>query len=534
MNDRPMTSPTSVHREAHLVGGGIAALASAAYLIRDGRWNGDAIHIYEETPLIGGSLDAGGNADSGYVIRGERMFTYETYTCTMDLLSSVPALADPQSSVADEILRFNETVAFQPHCRLVSGRRKADESSLGLTAADRLSLVMVMATPEKLLGVRRIQDHFPPAFFDSVFWLRFCTSFAFQRWHSVVEFKRYLHRFLHEFPNLHGVVGIRRTPYNENDSIISPLRAWLATHGVNFVAGAKVTDLDFEDRGGRAAVRRLHLQQNGLVRTVDLAVGDLVLVTNGSMTGASSFGSMTSPPMARPDTHRAAWTLWEKLADRRPGFGRPEVFARDVSRTRLVTFTVTLKDNAFQELMEAFTGDRDGEGGLVTFIDSPWLLSILLPHQPHFLAQDAGVSVLWGYGLTMDRPGSVVEKPMADCTGKEILVELLHHLPFSERREAILDCAISIPCEMPFATSQLMPRLKGDRPPIRPPGVEDFAFVGQFCEMPADVVFTIEYSIRSAQTAVYTLLGLKKRIPPIYHGRHDPRVVLASVATLMR
>jgi len=35
------------------------------------------------------------------------------------------------------------------------------------------------------------------------------------------------------------------------------------------------------------------------------------------------------------------------------------------------------------------------------------------------------------------------------------------------------------------------------------------------------VVFTVEYSIRSAQTAVYALLGLKREPPAVYQGKFD-------------
>ncbi len=44
--------------------------------------------------------------------------------------------------------------------------------------------------------------------------------------------------------------------------------------------------------------------------------------------------------------------------------------------------------------------------------------------------------------------------------------------------------------------------------------------------MPDDVVFTVEYSIRSAQTAAYLLLGLDRTPPPVYKGSYDPRVLL--------
>ena len=53
-----------------------------------------------------------------------------------------------------------------------------------------------------------------------------------------------------------------------------------------------------------------------------------------------------------------------------------------------------------------------------------------------------------------------------------------------------------------------MPRDYGDRPLPVPKNSKNFAFVSQFVEIPEDVVFTVEYSIRVVQMAVYELLGI--------------------------
>ena len=67
---------------------------------------------------------------------------------------------------------------------------------------------------------------------------------------------------------------------------------------------------------------------------------------------------------------------------------------------------------------------------------------------------------------------------------------------------------------------------------IRPDGSKNLAFVGQYCELPEDVVFTVEYSIRSAQMAVYSLLGLEREPPPVYKGQFNPRVLLEAFVAL--
>jgi oleate hydratase len=156
----------------------------------------------------------------------------------------------------------------------------------------------------------------------------------------------------------------------------------------------------------------------------------------------------------------------------------------------------------------------------------------VLPHQPHFIGQPEDVSVFWGYGLFVDKVGDFVKKPMSACTGREIMTEILGHMHIESEASQILETSICIPCMMPFITSQFLRREKGDRPEVVPQGSTNLAFVGQFCELPDDVVFTVEYSIRSAQTAVYSLLGLKREPPAVYKGQYDPRILYKAFTTL--
>jgi oleate hydratase len=252
------------------------------------------------------------------------------------------------------------------------------------------------------------------------------------------------------------------------------------------------------------------------------------------MTADSRLGSMTSAPPPRPSEPGGSWSLWENLARGRPELGRPVVFAGNTDLSRWLSFTVTSRDPTFFRRMEEFSGNEPGTGALVTFKDSPWLMSVVLAHQPHFLDQPAEVTVCWGYGLFPGRDGEFVTKPMTDCTGSEILEELCAHLGFTGELPRILATSTCIPCLMPYITSQFLPRRKGDRPPVVPDGSTNIAFLGQFCEIPDDVVFTVEYSVRSAQAAVYSLLHLDKDVPPIYRGYRDPRVLFDSLRAMLR
>jgi oleate hydratase len=183
-----------------------------------------------------------------------------------------------------------------------------------------------------------------------------------------------------------------------------------------------------------------------------------------------------------------------------------------VSQSCWESFTVTLHDPSFFDLMTTFTGNEPGTGGLVTFQDSNWLMSVVLAFQPHFRNQPAGVQVFWGYSLFPDRIGNFVPKPMDECGGGEILKELCGHLRFDPETFSQANC---IPCRMPYITSMFMPRERGDRPLPVPPGSCNLAFVSQFVEIPDDVVFTVEYSVRAAQMAVYKLLGVGRAVPAV-------------------
>lgn len=520
--------------KVYLVGGGIASLAAAAFLIRDGGVRGENISVLEETGLAGGSLDGDGTPDVGYVIRGGRMFTDEAYTCTYDLLSSIPSLTDPDRTVRDEIRVFNEDNPSHSRSRLVRAGAKVDVSTLGLSNRDRLDLIELMAASEESLGAKRIEDYFAPAFFKTNFWTMWATTFAFEPWHSVVECRRYIQRFIQEFPRMATLAGVRRTPYNQYDSIVLPLTRWLESRGVQFLMNARVTDLDFRHGQNGKGVERIHCMRDGVPSEIAVESHDLVFVTNGSMTSGSRLGSMTSAPEPGTKAEGGSWALWETLASRHSDFGHPGVFNGKVDESKWLSFTVTLRDPRFFAAMEKFTGNQAGTGGLVTFTDSSWLMSVVLAHQPHFINQPADVQVFWGYGLYPEEEGNYVGKKMSACTGADILTELAGHLPFDAREVLRPETSNCIPCMMPFITSQFMPRVNGDRPLVRPVGTTNIAFIGQFCEMPDDVVFTVEYSVRSAQTAVYSFLGVDRAVPPLYKGQHDPRVLLNAFRTMIQ
>ncbi len=499
--------------KAYLVGGGIGSLAAAAFMIRDGNLPGEHISILEATPIMGGSLDGAGDPANGYSLRGGRMLTTDNYECTWDLYKSIPSLSNTGKTVFDETVEFNEKHKAHSMARLVDRRRaKVPVTSMGFSMQDRMELLKLSNADEDTMGASCITDWLSPKFFETEFWYMWVTTFAFQPWHSAVEFKRYLHRFMLEFSRIDTLAGVKRTIYNQYDSLVLPLQAWLKAQGVCLVTDCTVTDLECKTEDGAFVVTGIHCRRQGKNERIAVNDGDLVFMQNGSMTDASSLGSMTHAPRKLTKVDSGGWTLWEKLAKDRPEFGNPAAFNSCIAQSCWESFTVTLKHPAFFDKMHQFSGNDPGTGGLVTFKDSNWLMSIVLAHQPHFASQPADVQVFWGYSLFPDRVGNFVPKPMAECTGTEILQELCGHLRFDLETVASANC---IPCRMPYITSMFMPRRISDRPLPVPRGSKNFAFISQFVEIQDDVVFTVEYSVRAAQMAVYELFGIERKIPPV-------------------
>jgi oleate hydratase len=525
-------SERSVDDTAHiyLVGGGIASLAAAAFLIRDGGVLGRDITILEESGKIGGSLDAAGNPKDGYTMRGGRMIESK-YVCTYDLFSSIPTL-DESKTVTKEIFDWNETMKTSSQSRLFRDGHRVDAPQFGLSERHILTIERLVVEPEKMLGRRSIEEEFEPSFFETDFWLMWCTTFAFQPWHSAVEFKRYLARFTHMVSGFNTLTGIMRTVYNQYDSMVRPLEKWLGERGVTFELNSRVTDLSLLHDIHGYIPERLVVERNGASEEIHVTAKDKVIITLGSMTESSSLGSMDAAPIVAGKSDGGSWTLWEKIATGGPEFGCPSNFTDHINQSKWVSFTTTLHDPTFFNLVRDATGNVPGEGGLITFPQSRWLASIVLPHQPHFIGQAADVQVFWGYGLFVDKPGNFVNKPMAACSGREIMTEILGHLRIVAEAKTILETSTCIPCMMPFITSQFLPRSEGDRPQVIPEKSKNLAFIGQFCELQDDVVFTVEYSIRSAQTAVYSLLGLRRTPPPVYKGQHDMHILLKAFQAL--
>ena len=390
--------------KAYLVGGGIASLSAAVHLIKDAKISGENITIFDESKKIGGSLDAQDlSVSDGYVMRGIRMFEEKAYTCTFDLMSQIPSLNAPGKTIRQEFVDFNRENRSYSKSRLLKDGQAINSRPLGLSAKDRLNLLSLLSWRESSLDNLEIRDYFTPAFFTSNFWYEFCTVFAFEAWHSLIEFRRYIIRFIQDFPNLDTLASIETSPYNQYEFLVLPIVKWLQKQGVKFVLNTKITNLEFKFGQKHKTVTRIYYDRAGDRGYIKIGDDDYVFTTLGSIVANSSLGSMHKAPVLN-DKPSAAWSLWEKIAENRPEFGRPTVFDTHLEKSKWISFTVTFRDPTFFNLIEKFIDKKVNTYGGVNLIESNWLISIVLSYKPYFLNQPAGINLCWGYGLFCRKP----------------------------------------------------------------------------------------------------------------------------------
>lgn len=362
-------------RNAHLwiVGSGIAGMAVAAVAIRDAGIPGEHIHILEQLGIAGGSLDGAPSPKeyAGWVTRGGRMLEEEAYCATWDRFDSIPSLEDPAVSVRQEILDFNVRVPTHSNARLIDKNHEIlNAAEYGFNTADRAELMRLLALSEKALGARRINDLFSEHFFQTNFWQMWRTTFASQNWHSATELRRYFVRFIQEFNRIHTLSGVRRTKYNQYDSLVVPLQNWILDHGVDVRFATRVTDVDFSDSAGSRRATSLHIDTDDGKSEIALGENDYTFITLGSITADTSFGSNdTVAPLIRDRVDRS-WSLWDEISKKETDFGRPNTFYGNVDENKWESFTLTMHGDLLLKRIVEFSRNDPGTGALMTWVDS--------------------------------------------------------------------------------------------------------------------------------------------------------------------
>ena len=526
------------NKSAYIIGSGLAGLSAAVFLVRDAQMKGENIHILEELPVAGGSLDGAKRPNAGFVVRGGREMENH-FECLWDMYRSIPSLEIPGASYLDEYYWLDKEDPNSSNCRLIYNRgdRLPSDGQYGLGKCTN-EIVKLIMTPEKELEGETIEEFFSDDFFKTNFWSYWSTMFAFEKWHSVAEMRRYAMRFIHHIDGLPDFTALKFNKYNQYESMVKPLLAYLKDHGVKFEYDCHVQNVEVDHDGKQKIAKKIIMTQNGKETEVPLTPNDIVFITNGSITESSTYGDQNTPA---PITHAkgSSWKLWENLAKQDPDFGHPDVFCENLpERSWFVSATTTLKNKKLAPYFERLTKRSlyDGKvntGGIITIVDSNWELSFTIHRQPHFKSQNPDEIVVWIYALYSDTEGNYIKKRVVDCSGKEIAEELLYHLGVPESQISELaseENMNTVPVYMPYITSYFMPRHSGDRPAVVPDGSVNIAFIGNFAESPTrDTVFTTEYSFRTAMEAVYTLLNVDRGVPEVFDSIYDIRQLLRAM-----
>lgn len=529
-------------KSAYIIGTGLAGLTAAFYLVRDGQMPGNHIHLLEKLELAGGSCDGYKDVHKGFYMRGGREMDNH-FEIMWDVFRDVPSIETPNVSVLDEYYWLNKHDPNYSLCRATvnKGKDAHTDKLFKLDKDSAMALSQLFITPEADLEDKKISDVLPESFWDTNFWLYWQTMFAFQKWSSALEMKRYLCRYVHHIDGLPDFSALRFTKYNQYESMILPLIEYLKKHDVDVQFGMDVKNVVIEDVDGKKTAKELIYVKDNKDQSIPLTADDLVFITNGCCTDTSCYGDQTHAPDLSNivNGQGESWDLWKNIAKqaKHDEYGHPDVFCSDTEATNWMSATVeTSNEDIINHIMNICKRDpRAGKvttGGIVTVKDSVdnWFLSWTINRQPQFRSQNKDTVLVWLYALHTDTEGNYIKKAMRDCTGEEICQEWLYHIGMEENKikDYSENACNTTTCFMPYINAFFQPRKNVDRPKVVPEGAVNFAFIGQFAETPRDTIFTTEYSMRTGMESVYTLLNVDRGVPEVWGSQYDIRELLRA------
>lgn len=529
-------------KSAYIIGTGLAGLTAAFYLVRDGQMPGNHIHLLEKLELAGGSCDGYKDVHKGFYMRGGREMDNH-FEIMWDVFRDVPSIETPNVSVLDEYYWLNKHDPNYSLCRATvnKGEDAHTDKLFKLDKDSAMALSQLFITPEADLEDKKISDVLPESFWETNFWLYWQTMFAFQKWSSALEMKRYLCRYVHHIDGLPDFSALRFTKYNQYESMILPLIEYLKKHDVDVQFGMDVKNVVIEEVDGKKTAKELIYVKDNKEQSIPLTADDLVFITNGCCTDTSCYGDQTHAPdlSGIVNGQGESWDLWKNIAKqaKHDEYGHPDVFCSDTEATNWMSATVeTSNKDIIQHIMNICKRDpRAGKvttGGIVTVKDSVnnWFLSWTINRQPQFRSQNKDTVLIWLYALHTDTEGNYIKKTMRDCTGKEICQEWLYHIGMDESKikDYSENTCNTTTCFMPYINAFFQPRKNVDRPKVVPEGAVNFSFIGQFAETPRDTIFTTEYSMRTGMESVYTLLNVDRGVPEVWGSQYDIRELLRA------
>ncbi|KAJ5974247.1 hypothetical protein N7481_011457 [Penicillium waksmanii] len=522
--------------EAWILGSGTSSLASAYFLIKQAGIPPPKVHILESSDSIQQVLHRNGDATSGY----------DQLAGCLPVPIGGPLkeiLADIPSSIltpgrAQSFLHDIESAEVKRNFRKESSGisiliekdhvlKKIATASLNLGLKHRLNLIRFIAKREKRLGRNQIKDFLPESFFQTSFWAIWSAQFGLQPWHSATEFRRAIRQYIGEFHGLSILSGLDITGPYQYESIFLPIFIFLQSLNVDFQFDTRVTGISTtKSNNDTQRVSRLDVIQDGFKRRNDLGPHDVVIATIGSTMSGTAIGSNDEQPLILSHYPNEEldenWSIWLALCSKDKEFGNPYSFCTRRSQSMLESFTITTEELTLFNYLTSVSLSTSTTGALIVLQESQWKLNLCIPAQPVFRDQPQNVRVLWGFALFPECRGNYIKKPMLQCSGAEILAEVLKHVNFPT--ELLFRHTVTIPRVMPRMSSLLLAHSWDERPEPVPCRTSNIGLVGQFVEIPEYSCLDMSYGVRSAQIAVSQLLDLA--IPSVRMRRSQFNIFL--------
>ena len=297
---RPKKPEGVDNKSAYIVGSGLAALTAACYLVRDGQMKGEHVHVLEKGDLPGGACDGYKFENLGYVMRGGREMDNH-FEVMWDLFRSIPSIETEGVSVLDEYYWLNKEDPNYSLCRATVNRGQDAHTDGKFDISDKgaMEIMKLFFTPNEQLQDKKITDFFDDEVLSSNFWLYWRTMFAFENWHSALEMKLYIQRYIHHIGGLPDFTALRFTKYNQYESMILPMCKYITDHGGKVLFDTTVTNIVCDCTEDKKVAKKIEYTQGGVEKVIELTENDLVICTNGCQGDASAYGDQTHAPVIK-------------------------------------------------------------------------------------------------------------------------------------------------------------------------------------------------------------------------------------------
>lgn len=497
------SQPLFPKKNIYIIGGGLAGLSCAYYLIHDCEIPGECIHIFEDSSNPGGKYNIGGSITEGYICTTPALFSSKDKTL-LSLLKNLPSSRFEDMTVFEEISNYSSTFPINEKKRL-AGKKGKSETRFKISILSLTRIKSLICERDENLADISIEKYFSRCkeFLKSNLWELISSGYYMKKSSSVLELKYILKSYASNFLDLFNMKTTIRSQYNMQETVINPLVDYLKENKTEILCGCTVTDADFAESENQ--ITALHYSDNGTQKSIYLNSNDLCFITNGAVSECASLGDAVFS-VDKTEENAASISLWKNISLKRDMFGNPDAF-KNYPDSKIVSFTITTDSSLLYDSIEKFTSNTDNSGVMTTFKESPWGLTLLTVPQPYFSSQTDKIYVICGYALNTDTNGKFINKTVKQSNGSEILYEIIHLLGLKDIYEELAEDTINvIPCLLPYALASSAPHNYNDKPLSISNNYKNFAFIGQFTRTDeGGITHSSDYVVRTSKNAAYHL-----------------------------